>query len=133
MKRRILLTPRQIEVLRLRRRGFTQEQIAEILKTSRENISIIEKNAYRMIKAAKSTLEAFESLDSNRILTIPAGTSIYDAPRIIFVRGDILGIKIKSSADRIISMIKSTGKVRGHHLISPIVVEIYQDGKIFIQ
>lgn len=129
----MLLTPRQIEVLRLRRRGLTQEQVAELLNTTRENICIIERNAYRIIKAAKSTIEAFESLDSDRMITIPAGTSIYDVPRIIFVRGDVLGIKIKITAERIISMVKNTGKIRGHHLVSPLIVEIQQDGKVAIQ
>lgn len=133
MKRRILLTPRQIEVLRLRKHGLTQLEVAKILGTTRENVSIIERNAFKTVKAAKSTLEAFESLDVNEIVTIPGRTSIYDIPRMILVRGDVLGIRVKTTADDILAMVKSKGRVRSHHLLSPMTFEIEPDGKLLLR
>jgi Tfx family DNA-binding protein len=107
-----------MEVLRLRRQGLTQAEVAKSLGTSRENVSIIERNAFRTLKAAKSTIEAFESLDADNSVTIPVRTSIYDIPRIILVRGDVLGVRIKTTSD---------------DLISPMTVEISQDGRLIIK
>ena len=42
-----LLTDRQKEVLRYRRRGLAQQAIADILHTSKPNICMIEKKAMR--------------------------------------------------------------------------------------
>jgi Tfx family DNA-binding protein len=92
-KSRTNLTPRQMEVLRLRKRGFTQEKVAKMLGTSRENISIIERNAYKVVWTAQATIEAFESLHEDGVFLIPSRTSIYDIPRLIFMRGDVLGIR----------------------------------------
>jgi Tfx family DNA-binding protein len=122
-----------MEVLRLRRQGLTQAEVAKSLGTSRENVSIIERNAFRTLKAAKSTIEAFESLDADNSVTIPVRTSIYDIPRIILVRGDVLGVRIKTTSDDILAMVKSKGKIRAHHLISPMTVEISQDGRLIIK
>ena len=112
---------------------MTQDQAAKILGTSRENISIIERNAFKTIKAARSTIEAFESLDADTIVTIPGRTSMYDIPRMILVRGDVLGIRVKITADGILAMVKSKGKIRGHHLISPMTVEITPDGRLLLR
>ncbi len=130
VKRRILLTSRQIEVLRLRKQGLTQAEVAKKLGTSRENVSIVERNAFRTLEASKSTIEAFESLDSGNSVTIPVRTSIYDIPRIILVRGDVLGVKVKTTSDDILAMVKSKGKIRAHHLTSPMTVEISPDGRL---
>lgn len=40
-----LLTEEQYEILKLRIQGVTQKKIAEILKTSRENVAIVERRA----------------------------------------------------------------------------------------
>ncbi len=133
MKRRTLFTPRQLEVLRLRNRGFTQENVARMFGTSRENVTIIERNAYKAIKVAKSTIEAFDSLNADGIFVIPARTSIYDIPRVIFLRGDVLGVKIANDAHGIFTMVKSKGKIRNHHLVSPIAVDIKPDGRLIIR
>lgn len=133
MKKRTLFTLRQLEVLRLRKRGFTQENVAKVLGTSRENVTIIERNAYKAVKVARSTIEAFESLNADGIFVIPARTSIYDIPHAIFLRGDVLGIKIQNDAHGIFTMVKSKGKIRNHHLVSPIAVDIKSDGRLMIR
>ncbi len=130
MRKRTLLTARQIEVLRLRKGGLTQDKVARILGTTRENVSIIERNAFHVIEAAKSTLEAFESLDAGSVITIPERTPIFDIPRIVLVRGDVLGVKVKTTEDDILAMVKSRGKIRGHHLSSPMTIRIMPDGTL---
>jgi Tfx family DNA-binding protein len=132
-KSRTNLTYRQMEVLRLRKRGLTQEKVAKLLGTSRENISIIERNAYKVIWAAQATIEAFEALHEDGVLIIPSRTSIYDIPRLIFLRGDALGIKVKSDEHSILTLIKAKRKSRAYRLVSPLTVKIKQDGQLLLQ
>ena len=52
-----LLTDRQKEVLRYRKQGLTQQQIADIIDTSKANVCTIEKSAMENIRRAKETLD----------------------------------------------------------------------------
>lgn len=132
MRRRTCLTTRQIKVLQLRKRGFTQEKVAKLIGTSRENVSIIERNAYHAIEIAQSTIETFELLNEDGLIMIPTRTSIYDIPHLICLRADFLGVKLKNDAHGIFSLVTSKGKIRNHYLISPIAVEIKSDGRISV-
>jgi HTH-type transcriptional regulator, fmd operon transcriptional regulator len=133
VKSRTNLTSRQIEVLLLRKRGFTQEKVAKMLGTSRANISIIERNAYRVVWAAQATIAAFEALHQDGVFLIPSHTSIYDIPRLIFLRGDALGIKIKLNENDILALTKSKGNIRQYRLVSPLVVRVKADGQLLLQ
>jgi Tfx family DNA-binding protein len=132
-KSRTNLTARQIEVLLLRKRGFTQEKVAKMLGTSRANVSIIERNAYKVVWEAQATIEAFESLHKDGVFLVPSRTSIYDVPRLIFLRGDALGIKVKVDETGILSLVKSKGKLRHYRLVSPLSIKIKPDGKLLIK
>ncbi|MBR5142732.1 MAG: Tfx family DNA-binding protein, partial [Methanocorpusculum sp.] len=59
-----LLTDRQKLVLQYRRAGKTQQEVADILQTSRSNISTIEKAAHENIRMAKEALEFLYMLDA---------------------------------------------------------------------
>jgi Tfx family DNA-binding protein len=133
VKSRTNLTTRQMEVLLLRKRGFTQEKVAKLLGTSRANVSIIERNAYKVVWEAQATIEAFESLHEDGIFLVPSRTSIYDVPRLIFLRGDALGIKVKVNENGILSMVKSKGKIRQYRLVSPLSVRIKPDGHLLMK
>lgn len=127
------LTPRQMEVLILRKRGFTQEKVAKMLGTSRENICIIERNAYNAIRAAQATIEAFESLHEDGVFLVPSRTCIYDVPRLIMLRGDVLGIRVKIDENGILALVKSKARIREYRLVSPIAVRIKSDGQLVLQ
>lgn len=117
----------------MRKRGFTQEKVARMLGTSRENVSIIERNAYKVVWSAQATIEAFESLHDDGVFMVPSRTSIYDVPRLIFLRGDALGIRVKTDENGIIALVKSKGKIRQYRLVSPLAVKIKTDGQLLIQ
>lgn len=133
IKSRTNFTSRQLEVLLLRKRGFTQEKVAKMLGTSRANISIIERNTYRVVWAAQATIAAFEALHQDGVFLIPSRTSIYDIPRLIFLRGDALGIKIKLNENDILALTKSKGNIRQYRLVSPLAVRIKSDGQLLLQ
>jgi Tfx family DNA-binding protein len=133
IKSRTNFTSRQLEVLLLRKRGFTQEKVAKMLGTSRANISIIERNTYRVVWAAQAPIAAFEALHQDGVFLIPSRTSIYDIPRLIFLRGDALGIKIKLNENDILALTKSKGNIRQYRLVSPLAVRIKSDGQLLLQ
>jgi hypothetical protein len=121
--------------MRLRATGLTQTQVAARLRTTRENVSIIEHRAHENLRSAKATLEALERLSDSRELIIPSGTSIFEATSIILRRGDMLKVKLNINADSILALLRSRckGRIRGHHLTSVIRVQIGRNGSIVIK
>jgi Tfx family DNA-binding protein len=129
------LTSRQWEVIRYRAQGLTQAQVAKKLRTTRENVSEIEHRARFKINAAKATLAALQELDATREVLIPSGTSIFEAVTMIILRADVLGVRLVSSADDVLSDIRSRwrGKIKGHRFISVAKVEIATDGSLLFK
>jgi Tfx family DNA-binding protein len=130
-----IVTPRQWEIVKLRATGLTQKQVANRLRTSRENISIIERRARRNLTVVKATLAAFEQLSQTRELIIPSGTSIFEATSMILLRADVLGIRVRMNADSILAAIRSKCKrrIRGHRLTVATKIRIRKDGAIMIK
>jgi Tfx family DNA-binding protein len=89
-----LLSERQMEILRYRKNGLTQQQIADILSTSKANVCTIEKAANENIKRAKETLDFLYTLDAKRLCTIPSGTDLFDVPSIIFNEAEKININV---------------------------------------
>lgn len=127
---RPFLTRRQIEVLKLRMKGLTQEQVAEMLKTSRENVANLESRAYVNIMRARITLRILEELNPEKEVVVLAGTPITDVPRIILDRADMLGIKVALGAESLYHLVKKKAMKRGDHLTAPLKVKILPSGKI---
>lgn len=129
-KRYGLLTERQYTVLKLRIAGKTQEEIARMLGTSRENISIIEKRAWRKIRLAEETLKYVKELLAVTKITIPSGTHLVQVPSLLIEAADRAGVKLKGNFTRIYDEIrfKAGDCVKGSHVVKPIDVVIYRDG-----
>lgn len=53
------LTDRQMQVLRLRAQGFSQQDVAKMIGTTRANISKLERRAYKNIMAARKTIHGW--------------------------------------------------------------------------
>jgi Tfx family DNA-binding protein len=121
--------------MRLRSLGLTQTQVAKRLRTTRENVTIIEHRAHKNLRAAKATLTAIEELSGSMELILPSGVSIFEATSMILRRADVLRIKVKMDADSILATLraKRRGRIRGHHLIAVIKVKISSDGSLQIK
>ncbi len=129
-KRYGLLTERQYTVLKLRIAGKTQEEIARMLGTSRENISIIEKRAWRKVRLAEETLKHVKELLAVTKVTIPAGTHLVQVPGMLIGAADRVGVKLKGNFTRIYDEIRFKAEkcIKGTHVIRPISIVIYRDG-----
>ena len=129
------LTSRQWEVVRYRAKGMTQAELAKKLKTTRENINEIEHRARLKIGAAKATLSALQDLEATGEILVPSGTSIFEAVCMVFVRADILGVKLRGSADDMLASMRKgwKSKIKGHRLTSAAKLEIGPDGSLDVK
>ncbi|HTX44131.1 MAG TPA: Tfx family DNA-binding protein [Methanocella sp.] len=106
MSNKSFLTKRQIMVLRLRQSGLTQEEIARRIKTTRANVSLIEKRARENIDRSRETLKEWESIVSPVRVAIKKGTDVIKIPELVFAEADKQGIHVKSNSLDLITRIK---------------------------
>jgi Tfx family DNA-binding protein len=117
------LTKRQLSVLRLRQAGLTQEEIARRIKTTRANISLIEKRARENVERSKETLREWNSVVSPVRVTVPKGTDVMYIPDIVFAEADKASIHVKCDSIGLITLIK---KEKGYAISNRIVNEPFE-------
>lgn len=125
------LTPKQLGVLKLRSEGYTQEEIARKLRTTRENVTITEKRAKENVERARATIDAFEMLDPVE-MRIEAGSEVFEIPRAIFKEADKYGIKVLYNTTSLVGIMrrKLGGKIRGNKISEGFKVLILRSGRV---
>lgn len=88
------LTDRQVEVLRLREHGLTQQAVAERIGTTDANVSAIERAAETNVEQARRTLELVRTLRAPVRFTAETGTPFDDLVDRVYDRGDEAGVQI---------------------------------------
>jgi len=128
-----LLTERQMEVMRYRRQGLTQQQIADIIATSKANVCTIEKSAMENIRRAKETLDFLYTLDSTHLCTIESNTDLFDVPAIIFSEAEKLNIKVKYDTISLINHLRDSRpkSYQARSLSENVEVYLTNDGDIY--
>ena len=71
-----LFNQKQLKILKLRARGFTQIETAKELGTSRANVSMIEWRARKKLDKARETIQAYEALQSSHTVSVDKGNQI---------------------------------------------------------
>lgn len=99
------LTEQQIRILQLRAKGLKQSEIAELLGTSRANVSILEHRALEKIEKARNTLLIWEQINSKISIEIKKGEDIFTIPDKLFKKADELKIKVPYSTAEIIAFL----------------------------
>jgi Tfx family DNA-binding protein len=129
-----LLTDRQLEVLRLRRDGRSQQEIAEILGTTRSNISILEKRAHQNIARAEKTLQQWMMICAPISLVVPEGTDMFDLPGMVFKAADEKGLRLPlTSLDMIEQLrLKHPRLFKKRAIPKSIDVYITKDGRLLV-
>ncbi len=127
------LTKSQVRVLKLRMIGFTQAEIAHNLKTSRANISILERRARENIARAERTLKLAEKLRAPVVIAIKKGDDILEVPKRLFGAADAANIRVKQSTTYIIADIQEMAgdKIQGRSVTKGFELAVTQDGNIF--
>ncbi len=91
------LTPRQWEVLELRRRGLTQPDIADRIDTSVANVSSIEGRARENIERACRTIDLANDLRVDHWVEVAEGTHLREVVETVYEAGDEVGVKVPYS------------------------------------
>ena len=128
----MLLTERQIEVLRMKKKGMTQAEIARKMKTTRGNICIIESTALKNIEKAKNTLKFYRAMEAPVWVTVAAGTDLYDVPGLIFKEADRKKIKIVIDMAMVIVKLKTeaTDRIHGRVTVGEIDISVDEQGNL---
>jgi Tfx family DNA-binding protein len=128
-----LLTERQKEVLRYRKKGLTQQQIADIIGTSKANVCTIEKAALENIRRSKETLEFLYTLDATHLTTVKAGTDVLDAAKAIYNDAENLGIKVKYDTISLINQMRDSNpeRFKARFIREDVEVYINDDGDLY--
>jgi hypothetical protein len=132
--RKILLTERQLQVLKLREGGLTQTEIARRLGTSRANISATEKSALQKIERAKNTLKIVRMIRAPLQIPIEGETDLNEVVKRIYREADRAGIRIPQDFPTLASHIQREGrkKVRGRRVLAGLEIAVAADGEILV-
>lgn len=104
---RSFLTKRQAQVLQLRLLGRSQQEVAELLGTSRANICKMEQRARQNIMMAERTLHEWMKIQAPIRVFVPAGTDVLRVPSIIFEAADLEGTHLPVNSIDLIVQLKS--------------------------
>ena len=126
------LTNTQIKVLKLRKKGLTQEEIAKLMNTSRANICMIERRARENIEKAKNTLKIYKDIISPIKLVVDKDTDVFQIPKLIYETSNKHNIHINYNSLELIDMIHNDMKnnIEKRIVKKPFVINILEDGNI---
>jgi Tfx family DNA-binding protein len=128
------LTKRQLAVLRLRQAGLTQEEIARRIKTTRANISLIEKRARENVERSKETIREWNSIVSPVRVAVPKGMDVMNVPDIVFAEADKASIHVKCDSIGLITLIKKekSNSISNRIVVEPFEVDIANSGEVAV-
>lgn len=130
-----ILTRRQAEVLALRERGVRQTVIADLLGTSRANVSSIESSARSNVSKARETVVFAEALTAPVRVDVEAGTDLYDVPKLVYDACDDAGVKVNHTAPDLMKLVSDAAgdAVQGREVREAIMVGVTSDGAVRVR
>jgi Tfx family DNA-binding protein len=129
------LTERQIKVLQLRQKGQSQQEVADMMGTTRSNISILEKRAHQNIARSRITLRQWMTIQAPIHLQVLAGTDVFDIPARIFQAADKSSIQLPSTSLDIIDQLRRRAPklFKKRALLQDIEIYVSEDGEIIVE
>ncbi len=122
-----LFTHRQLDVMRYRKNGMTQQQIADIFHTSKSNISGIERSAKANIRRAKLTMDLFYTLNARFLCILDAGSDLFDTSPFIIEEAKKTGMDLNIDPIDLINRLRDEFPKRIHGRF------IKQDIEVFLE
>jgi Tfx family DNA-binding protein len=112
---------------------MTQQQIADIIDTSKANVCTIEKSAMENIRRARDTLEFLYTLDATHLCTIQAGTDLLDVPPVVYQEAERHGIKVKYDTISLINKLRESApeRFRARQVRENVDVYINDEGDLY--
>ena len=130
-----VLTRRQAEVLVLRERGIRQSRIAQMLGTSRANVSSVESSARRNVEKARETVAFAEALAAPVQISVEKGTDLYDVPKQVYDACDEAGVKVNRTAPELMKAVSDAAgdAIQGREVREPLLVGVTTGGKVQVR
>lgn len=130
-----VLTRRQAQVLALRERQLSQEEIAQQLGTTRANISSIESSARRNVRRASETVAVAAALQAPVRIRIRTGTDLFDVPDAVFRACDDAGTKVAHSSAEIVRAVRASvpEALENDEIVRPLLIGVDGDGTITVR
>jgi len=129
LSRSSFLTERQVQVLKMRIAGCSQEEIARQLGTTRANVAILEKRARQNIERARTTVQIWKEIQAPVAVVLPAGTDLFEIPARIFQEADARGVRIPlTSVDLVVQL-----REKAPHLFHKRVLERSTEVRVTLQ
>ncbi|RDI71602.1 Tfx family DNA-binding protein [Halopelagius longus] len=130
-----VLTRRQAEVLALRERGVRQSSIADVLGTSRANVSSIESSARRNVEKARETIAFAEALTAPVQVVVEAGEDLYNVPKSVYDACDEAGVKVNHTAPDLMKIVADDAgdAVNGREVKEQLLVGVTSDGSVRVR
>lgn len=122
-------------MLRLRLQGLSQADVAEMLGTTRSNVSILEKRARQNIARAERTLQQWMMIRAPISLQVKAGTDVFDLPGKIFEAADRRSLRLPvTSMDIIVQLRRKAPRIfKKRALERDAEIFVTEDGEILVQ
>lgn len=130
-----VLTRRQAEVLLLRERGVRQSTIADLLGTSRANVSSIESSARTNVEKARETVGFAEALSAPVRIDVTGGTDLYDVPKLVYDACDAAGVKVNHTAPELMKTVSDEAgdAVRGREVREDVLIGVTSEGAVRVR
>ena len=128
------LTKRQVQVLLLRFQGFSQQEVAKMMGTTRANISKLERRAHQNIIASRKTIHDWMKIQAPIMSQIPVGTDVLRVPDMIFREADQVGIHLPANSIDLIVRLKDKAPFlfERQNLPRDVVIFISREGQILL-
>ena len=126
-----ILTARQLEILGLRSRAMSTEEIASNIRTSTKNVIIIEAAMHRKLERAANTMKLVQEGGLTSSVTVGSGTHLLDAVRSIVDKADEAHIKLRGNLLDLMSSIRTFAgnNISGGLLTKPLSVMLFRTGR----
>lgn len=129
------LTDKQIGVLKLRAKGYSQAEIARHLGTSRANISATVKKALKNIQRARNTLELVKMLEAPIWFNVKPEEDLNDIVKMVYEKADLSGIHLSQNFPALANLIQEEAreKIRGRRVLQELEIAITKEGKVLVR
>ncbi len=130
--RNLFLSSRQIQIMKLRKEGYSTEGIAREIGTTRQNVSILEKRGHRNLEKAIRTVNAVRELKLSHEVRIDGNIHVLDAVKKVLKSADELNIRLNDNLIGIMTRLKMAveSDLKNGIIQKPFDILIFQDGSV---
>lgn len=126
-----ILTARQLEILAMRSRGLSTDEIASNIGTTTKNVIIIEGAMHRKLERASNTIKMVQEGGLASFVSVNAGTHLLDAVRSVLNAADKSHIKLRGNILDLMASIRTYAgsNISGGALTKSISVMLFRTGR----